>query len=192
MVEFVNNILFSRQHLMVGDESLWAVREGARAGLGAEAEQQGAAQALEKARSVQNDGEVGAVQQQQPQRERQGQGVKGLSGSGNKGLGASAAPNGIHQAGWKGVSQSEGSSVPSHQQPAEAKQVFRVALFSHGTAIRCLLRGVMSWDPHLTHKVAIDNTSITLLKHTVSRGWHLVKLNDTSHIVMARGPLRPD
>ena len=66
--------------------------------------------------------------------------------------------------------------------------VFRAALFSHSTAIKCLLRGVLGSSPQMTHKLSVDNTSVTVLRHSSSCGWHLLKVNDISHLQLARGP----
>ncbi|CAI5986376.1 unnamed protein product [Closterium sp. NIES-65] len=81
------------------------------------------------------------------------------------------------------------SSVSGTGSHSKGGSVFRVAVFSHGTAIRCLLRGLLGSNPHLTQNIGIDNTSITLLKHTPKKGWHLVKTNDTAHLIIAKGPL---
>jgi broad specificity phosphatase PhoE len=56
-----------------------------------------------------------------------------------------------------------------------------IAVFSHGLAIKCFLRGVMDSDPRLTYKIVIDNTAICRVKYS-ERGWHLVCVNDVSHI----------
>lgn len=63
-------------------------------------------------------------------------------------------------------------------------KVVRVALFSHGTAIKCMLRGILGSDSQMTYKLIIDNTSVTVLKHTSNKGWYLVGMNDTSHLVI--------
>ncbi|MDA2922338.1 histidine phosphatase family protein [Patescibacteria group bacterium AH-259-L07] len=55
-------------------------------------------------------------------------------------------------------------------------------VFTHGVAIKCLLRGIMDFSPALTYKVNLDDTSITRLKYT-DRGWHLVTVNDTAHLL---------
>ena len=66
--------------------------------------------------------------------------------------------------------------------------LFRVFVFSHGTAMKCLLRGLLAMDPHLTRNICVDNTSVTVLRHTLRGGWHVVKMNDTTHLTIARGP----
>ena len=66
--------------------------------------------------------------------------------------------------------------------------VFRAALFSHGMAIKCVLRAVLGSSPQMTHKLSIDNTSVTVLRHSSLNGWYLLKVNDISHLRLARGP----
>ena len=66
--------------------------------------------------------------------------------------------------------------------------LFRVFVFSHGTAMKCLLRGLLAMDPHLTRNICVDNTSVTVLRHTLRGGWHVVTMNDTTHLTIARGP----
>ena len=61
-------------------------------------------------------------------------------------------------------------------------QQANVAVFSHGMAIKCLFRGIMRSSPKQTYKINLDNTSITRLKYT-KRGWHLITLNDTAHLL---------
>ncbi len=61
-------------------------------------------------------------------------------------------------------------------------QNLTVGVFSHGMAIKCLLRGIMEFAPKITYKIALDNTSITRLKYT-ERGWHLMAINDTAHLL---------
>ncbi len=56
-----------------------------------------------------------------------------------------------------------------------------VAFFGHGMAFKCLFRKIMDSDPKLTYRIVLDNTSITRFRHS-PQGWHLVCLNDTSHL----------
>ena len=56
-----------------------------------------------------------------------------------------------------------------------------VAVFSHGNAIKCVLRKMLDYSPLTTFKIQIDNTSVTKLKYD-HRGWHLLSLNDTTHL----------
>eukprot|EP00250_Pteridium_aquilinum_P018020 c23897_g3_i1 orf=504-1781(-) len=59
---------------------------------------------------------------------------------------------------------------------------YNVAIFSHGLAIKCLLRGVLGSDPHMTHRFNIDNTSMTVLRHSTHHGWQIQRVNDTAHL----------
>jgi broad specificity phosphatase PhoE len=56
-----------------------------------------------------------------------------------------------------------------------------IGLFTHNFAIKCLLRGIMDFSPKMTYKIRIDNTSITRLKYD-NRGWHVININDASHL----------
>jgi broad specificity phosphatase PhoE len=56
-----------------------------------------------------------------------------------------------------------------------------VAVFGHGVAIKCLLRGIMEFSANITWKIALDNTSITELGFD-HRGWHLLRVNDVAHL----------
>lgn len=64
----------------------------------------------------------------------------------------------------------------------------RIAIFSHGSAIKCLLRGILHSDPRMTYKIRIDNTAVTVLKYSVVNGWHLDRINDMTHLVIANVP----
>ncbi|MBD3318669.1 hypothetical protein GF342_02050 [Candidatus Woesearchaeota archaeon] len=55
------------------------------------------------------------------------------------------------------------------------------AMFGHGMAIKCLLRGIFGFDSTHTYKIVLHNTAITELKFS-ERGWHLVSVNDTAHL----------
>jgi broad specificity phosphatase PhoE len=62
-----------------------------------------------------------------------------------------------------------------------SEQDITAAVFSHGMAIKCFLRYVLGSSPKMTYKIVLDNTSITRLKYN-ELGWHLVSINDSSHI----------
>lgn len=59
------------------------------------------------------------------------------------------------------------------------KRIF--ALFTHGMVEKCLLRGVLDSAPRMTHRFAIDNTSITRLIFD-EKGWGIISINDTCHL----------
>ncbi len=56
-----------------------------------------------------------------------------------------------------------------------------VGVFTHGLAIKCLLRKIMGSNPAMTYKIVLDNTSITKISYS-QNGWHLVKVNDAAHL----------
>ena len=56
-----------------------------------------------------------------------------------------------------------------------------VSVYTHGVAIKCLLRGIMDFTPKLTYKICLDNTSITRLQYKED-GWHLFSINDIAHL----------
>jgi len=71
-----------------------------------------------------------------------------------------------------------------------------VAVFTHGMAIKCLLRGIEQSNPALTHKRIVTNTSITELKYSTARGgaggWFVERVNDSSHLTVTVPPTVPD
>jgi broad specificity phosphatase PhoE len=56
-----------------------------------------------------------------------------------------------------------------------------VGVFTHGFAIKCLLRGIMNFDASHTYKIQIGNASLTQLKYS-KIGWQLVSVNDAGHL----------
>ncbi|MDO8656489.1 MAG: histidine phosphatase family protein, partial [Nanoarchaeota archaeon] len=54
-------------------------------------------------------------------------------------------------------------------------------IFTHGMAIKCLLREVLDHDPRMIWKTATDNTSITRFKYD-QHGWHVLGVNMTPHL----------
>ena len=61
------------------------------------------------------------------------------------------------------------------------EQGLTVGVFTHGLAIKCLFRGIMQSSSERTYKIEIDNTAITRFRYA-RNGWHLVTLNDTTHL----------
>lgn len=58
---------------------------------------------------------------------------------------------------------------------------------AHGLAIKCFLRNVLGSAPALTWKVRLDNTGVVELAFVESgaaAGWHVLRVNDTSHLVV--------
>ena len=78
--------------------------------------------------------------------------------------------------------------IPSLTPSTPHLQTHRIAVFSHCTAIKCLLRGILGSSPHMTHKIDIDPCSLSILKYSPSGGWRVGKVNDTSHLLLQSGP----
>ncbi|CAM6127190.1 unnamed protein product [Calypogeia fissa] len=72
-------------------------------------------------------------------------------------------------------------SVRREPETLQRKGPYCVAVFSHAMAIKCALRGLLGSDPHRT-KICVDNTSVTVLKHSGSTGWQIQRVNDTAHL----------
>lgn len=78
-------------------------------------------------------------------------------------------------------SSREGSNWrQSQEQSKQATQC--VAIFTHGMAIKCLIRGLLGSNPAMTHRLCIDNTSISVVCHSFKTGWQIQRINDTSHL----------
>ncbi len=61
------------------------------------------------------------------------------------------------------------------------KQAGKYAIVTHGMSMKCLLRKISNSNPAMTHKIGIDNTSVTKLKYT-EKGWELCYLNRTQNL----------
>ncbi|KAG0626273.1 hypothetical protein M758_2G115700 [Ceratodon purpureus] len=59
---------------------------------------------------------------------------------------------------------------------------YTAAVISHGMAIKCLLRGLTGSDPQFTTHWCIDNSSVTVVRHSTRKGWEIQRVNDTSHL----------
>jgi len=57
------------------------------------------------------------------------------------------------------------------------------AIFTHGVAIKCVLRGIYNWDPAMTYTTDIHNTSLTELEYKKDV-WHVRRINDYAHLAM--------
>ncbi|MBI2666233.1 histidine phosphatase family protein [Candidatus Woesearchaeota archaeon] len=73
-----------------------------------------------------------------------------------------------------------GTLLKKYQHEQEKEQEIKMAVFTHGLAIKCLLRGIMDFSTNITYRIHIDNTSITRLNYD-KNGWHVITVNDTSH-----------
>ncbi|XP_072998399.1 uncharacterized protein [Typha latifolia] len=64
----------------------------------------------------------------------------------------------------------------------ELLHINRVGVFTHSIPIKCLLAGLLNCSPTICSKVCIDDSSVTVLQHSVRAGWRIKRLNDTTHL----------
>ncbi|KAL5581447.1 hypothetical protein UlMin_013889 [Ulmus minor] len=57
-----------------------------------------------------------------------------------------------------------------------------IGVFSHAVPIRCLLTGILGCSPVMSHKICIEDSSVTVLQHSWKTGWQIKRLNDTAHL----------
>jgi broad specificity phosphatase PhoE len=59
----------------------------------------------------------------------------------------------------------------------------KIALFTHGNAIKCLLRKIMGFHPKYIYRMNIDNTSITELTYDEENEYRIIRVNDAAHLI---------
>ncbi|CAI0552210.1 unnamed protein product [Linum tenue] len=85
---------------------------------------------------------------------------------------------GTHQEGDQ--HQDEGSpSLPNSASPSVSSCI---GVFTHAVPIRCLLTGLLGCSPVMSHKICIEDSSVTVLQHSLRTGWQIKRLNDTAHL----------
>ncbi|GAB4847364.1 hypothetical protein Ancab_026422 [Ancistrocladus abbreviatus] len=57
-----------------------------------------------------------------------------------------------------------------------------VGVFTHSVPIKCLLTGVLGCSPVMSHKICIEDSSVTVLQYTWKTGWQVKRLNDMAHL----------
>ncbi|KAL5797271.1 hypothetical protein ACOSQ2_002091 [Xanthoceras sorbifolium] len=57
-----------------------------------------------------------------------------------------------------------------------------VGVFTHSVPIKCLLTGLLGCSPIMSHKICIEESSVTVLLHSWKTGWQIKRLNDTAHL----------
>lgn len=57
-----------------------------------------------------------------------------------------------------------------------------VGIFTHSVPIKCLMTGLLGCSPVMSHKICIEDSSVTVLQHSWKTGWQIKRLNDTSHL----------
>ena len=56
------------------------------------------------------------------------------------------------------------------------------AVFTHGIAIKCLMRGIYDWNKKMTFPTDMHNTSMTVVEYK-NNGWRVDRMNDHAHIL---------
>uniref|UniRef100_A0A5B7CCD7 Uncharacterized protein n=1 Tax=Davidia involucrata TaxID=16924 RepID=A0A5B7CCD7_DAVIN len=57
-----------------------------------------------------------------------------------------------------------------------------IGVFTHSVPIKCLLTGILGCSPVMSHKICIEDSSVTVLQHSWKMGWQIKRLNDTAHL----------
>lgn len=57
-----------------------------------------------------------------------------------------------------------------------------IGIFSHSVPIKCLLTGILGCSPVMSHKICIEDSSVTVLQHSWKTGWQIKRMNDTAHL----------
>nr|ABK41845.1 phosphoglycerate/bisphosphoglycerate mutase family protein [Overexpression vector pFC12850OE] len=57
-----------------------------------------------------------------------------------------------------------------------------IGVFTHSLPIKCLLTGILGCSPVMTHKICVEDSSVTVLQHSWKTGWQVKRLNDTAHL----------
>ncbi|KAL8167580.1 hypothetical protein V2J09_009079 [Rumex salicifolius] len=57
-----------------------------------------------------------------------------------------------------------------------------VGVFTHSVPIKCIVTGLLGCSPLMSHKLCIDDSSVTVLQHSYKTGWQVKRLNDTAHL----------
>ncbi|CAN6895962.1 unnamed protein product [Brassica oleracea] len=57
-----------------------------------------------------------------------------------------------------------------------------IGVFTHSLPIKCLLTGVLGCSSVMTHKICVEDSSVTVLQHSWKTGWQVKRLNDTAHL----------
>nr|DAD30438.1 TPA_asm: hypothetical protein HUJ06_009289 [Nelumbo nucifera] len=59
---------------------------------------------------------------------------------------------------------------------------FSIGIFTHAMPIKCLLTGLLGCSPTMASKICIDDSSMTVLQHSIKTGWQIKTMNDTAHL----------
>ncbi|CAI9111610.1 OLC1v1011870C1 [Oldenlandia corymbosa var. corymbosa] len=75
----------------------------------------------------------------------------------------------------------------NHGEPVREMNLVRnnstcVAVFTHAVPIKCLVTGILGCSAVMSHKICIEDSSVTVLQHSWKMGWQIKRLNDTAHL----------
>ncbi|MBA0675617.1 hypothetical protein Goari_017153 [Gossypium aridum] len=73
-------------------------------------------------------------------------------------------------------------NVRSSSSPSTSLASTSVGVFTHSLPIKCLITGLLECSPVMSHKVCIEDSSVTVLQHSWKTGWQIKRLNDTAHL----------
>ncbi|XP_022740073.1 uncharacterized protein LOC111292114 [Durio zibethinus] len=73
-------------------------------------------------------------------------------------------------------------NVSSSSSPSTSSASSSVGLFTHSLPIKCLITGLLDCSPVISHKICIEDSSVTVLQHSCKTGWQIKRLNDTAHL----------
>ncbi|KAK6256200.1 Histidine phosphatase superfamily [Theobroma cacao] len=73
-------------------------------------------------------------------------------------------------------------NVRSTSSPSTSPVSSSVGVFTHSLPIKCLITGLLNCSPVVSHKICIEDSSVTVLQHSWKTGWQIKRLNDTAHL----------
>ncbi|KAJ8436075.1 hypothetical protein Cgig2_000977 [Carnegiea gigantea] len=82
----------------------------------------------------------------------------------------------------KEPSSSHQSSISEINVPGPSGGSSCIGVFTHSMPIRCLLTGILGCSPVMSHKLCIEDSSVTVLQHSWKTGWQIKRLNETAHL----------
>lgn len=57
-----------------------------------------------------------------------------------------------------------------------------IGVFTHSLPIKCVVTGLLGCSPIMSHKICIEDSSVSVLQHSWKTGWQIKRLNDTAHL----------
>ncbi|GLJ45125.1 hypothetical protein SUGI_0949940 [Cryptomeria japonica] len=85
----------------------------------------------------------------------------------------------------------EDSNIHRQVQEKSRRHSECVGIFTHEMAIKCLLTGLLGSNPLMIQRICIDNSSMTVLRHSSKTGWKIERINDTAHLRLLYEKLFP-